>query len=169
MSLIVRAAMLATFMFAACTLGRYPAISQAQTQTAFSSPWSGANLVAVMPDRASVDGWVLPADSAWFENGFSGNLLVIEQRWQMARGASVNAGCEVAPPAGETAELMPIDRLESEQVSLGFFDGGGALDVPLPTVLAFDGKPQVNLRAVLLTHSDPLDEPIVVHVQLVAF
>jgi hypothetical protein len=161
--------MLATFAFVACALGHYPALSQAQTQAAFSSPWTGANLVAVMSDRASVAGWFLPADSAWFENGFSGNLLVIEQRWQMARGASVNAACDVAPPTGETAELMPVDRLESEQASLGFFDGGGAREVPLPTILAFDGKPQVNLRAVLLAHSDPLDEPIVVHVRLVAF
>jgi hypothetical protein len=168
-SLITRSAILAAFVFVACALPRYPPVSQAQTKTPFSSSWTGANLVAVMPDRAGVGGWVLPADAAWFAAGFSGNLLVIEQRWQMIRGASVDAACNVTPPAGETAELMPLDQIEGPRSHLGFFDGAGARDVPLSTSLSFDGKPQVNLRAVLLAHSDPLDEPIVVHVQLVAF
>ena len=169
MSLILRGSMLAAFLFAACALGHFSDISNAQTKPSLQSFWRGANLVAVMPDRASVGGWVLPADSAWFANGFSGNLVIIEQRWQMTRGVSVDAACEVTPPIGETAELMPFDGLRSERSSLGFFDGAGVQKVPLATTLAVDGKPQVNLRALLLAHSDPLPEPVLVHIQLVAF
>ena len=169
MSLITRFAALATVSFAACVVGHYPAISLGQTKVAFQSPPAGTNLVAVMPDRARVGWWVLPADSSWFANGFSGNFLVIEQRWLIAPGTSVDADCTVAPPIGQVAELMPLDQFEGALARHSFLDVAGARTISLAPHPLSGSKPQVNIRALLLAHEDPLIDPVVVHIRLVAF
>ena len=125
--------------------------------------------MAVMPQAAHVGWWVLPAEPSWFANGYSGNLLVIEQRWTTARGTSVNADCTVTPPLGEVAELIPLEQFDGEAVPRGFLEPAGTRTIPLAVNLPLSGKPLVNLRALVVTHSEALREPILLHIRLVAF
>lgn len=169
MPLISRFAALATASFAASLVGHPSAISRAQSKAAFQSLAAGTNLVAVMPDRVRVGWWVLPADSSSFANGFSGNFLVIEQQWLIATGTSVDADCTVAPPIGQVAELMPLEQFDGKLAPYSFLDGAGATTISLNPHLLFGGQAQANVRALLLAHRDPLIDPLVVHIRLLAF
>jgi len=125
--------------------------------------------VALMPQTARATLRVLPADPSWFGKGFRGNILVIEQQWSIARGTSIEAECNVAPPAGEVAQLMPLEQFAGERGPHGFVDGAGVRTVSLAMNLDSGAKPQVNQRVFLLAHTEPLSDPIVVHIRLMAF
>ncbi len=169
MALIFRFSVLVTISFAVALIAPDPGVSRAQSGAATQSFSTGTNLVAVMPDTAQIGWWVLPADQSWFAGGFSGNLLIVEQRWLIAPGVSVDADCSVAPPVGEVAELMPLEQLDGEQASSSFLASAGARTISLSAHLDSSGKPQVSLRALLLAHTDPLTEAIVVRIRLIAF
>jgi len=94
---------------------------------------------------------------------------VIEQQWSIARGTSIEAECNVAPPAGEVAQLMPLEQFAGERGPHGFVDGAGVRTVSLAMNLDSGAKPQVNQRVFLLAHTEPLSDPIVVHIRLMAF
>ena len=129
--------------------------------------------MAMMPQTAHAGLRVLPADPSWFAKGFSGNVLIIEQRWSIARGTSIDAECNISPPHGEVAELMPLEQFAGAQGPHGVLDGPGVRTVSLATGLHSGAKPQNNLRALLLAHTEPLAEPltdpIIVHIRLIAF
>jgi hypothetical protein len=165
----VRFAALAALVLAACAGGFVAADSFAQSNTSFQSSSSGTVLVAVMPQTAHVGWWVLPAEPSWFAHGYSGNLLVIEQKWSIARGTSVDAECTVAPRDGEVAELMPLEQFDGQRGQLAFLDRPGVSTVSLAANPHSGDKEGINLQALVLAHTEPLAEPITVHIRLVAF
>src|SRR5580704_359075 len=146
MSRPIRLAALATLLLGIGFPGIDPPNSLAQSTPSVQSSSAGTALVAVMPQSAHTGLRILPADPSWFAKGFSGNLLIVEQQWSIARGTSIDAECSVAAPPGEIAELMPLEQFAGARAPRGFLDGAGVRTVSLGAILYSGIKPQGNLR-----------------------
>lgn len=165
MSIVKRFAIGALMWTTICALGPYPAVSQASPQREASpSGTAQVNLVAVMPSTAHVAWWVIPTPATEIMDGQRSDLLVIEQQWLLAPGASADARCTVIPAFEQSAELISLDPATWSFASAGFLPKPSVKTISLPAPIHAGKGSYRGIHALVVVHRGPPADPAVIHI-----
>jgi hypothetical protein len=147
-----------------------PVVSRGQQGKAFDGASTTVNLVAQMPSSAHVAVWVYHVPRAWIDASRSADLVVIGERWLLARGESLDARCAFAGADEQTGELVSL------RLDLGAARGFAAFEEKshtrtIPLVSGFNpgtGQ-QSEVRTVLAAHLASPANAAILRIVVVAF